>query len=249
MGILHPALGEGTNQDEKPSLLPAWPLLPSPRLRLIPTTWADTDSATMESDTPDSDTPDSDTMDSDTESTARGRPRLSLRPSLRLLLMPTTPTDTDSDTMDLDMPDSDTVDSDMPDSDTMDSDIECTARGRPRLSLGLMLMPTTWADTMDSDTVSDTMDSDTECTARGRPRLSLRLLLILTTDTDILVSDTPDAVTDTVWDTPDTVTDTTVTDTVTDTTDGDVKATADKLHQDLSVNQQLKCGQKWILSV
>merc|ERR1711909_184039 len=104
-------------------------------------------------------------------------------------------------------------------------------------------MPTTWADTMDSDTVSDTtdsdtpdsdtMDSDTECTARGRSRLSLRLLLILTTDTDILVSDTPD----------------TVTDTVTDTTDGDVKATADKLHQDLSVNQQLKCGQKWILSV
>merc|ERR1712105_533500 len=136
----------------------------------------------------------------------------------------------------------------MPDSDTMDSDTECTARGRPRLSLRLMLMPTTWADTMDSDTVSDTtdsdtpdsdtMDSDTECTARGRPRLSLRLLLILTTDTDDLVSDTPD-----------TVTDTTVTDTVTDTTDGDVKATADKLHQDLSVNQQLKCGQKWILSV
>merc|ERR1711934_375242 len=137
-------------------------------------------------------------------------------------------------------------------------DTECTARGRPRLSLRLMLMPTTWADmdsdTMDSDTPvsdttdsdtpdSDTMDSDTECTARGRPRLSLRLLLILTTDTDILVSDTPDTVTDTVSDTPDTVTDTTVT----DTTDGDVKATADKLHQDLSVNQQLKCGQKWIL--
>merc|ERR1711909_261393 len=78
----------------KPSLLPAWPLLPSPRLRLIPTTWADTDSATMESDTPDSDTvdsdtPDSDTMDSDTESTARGRPRL----SLRLLLILTTDTD------------------------------------------------------------------------------------------------------------------------------------------------------------
>merc|ERR1712179_409878 len=145
MGILHPALGEGTNQDEKPSLLPAWPLLPSPRLRLIPTTWADTDSATMESDTPDSDT-----MDSDTECTARGRPRLSLRPGLRLLLMPTTATDMDSDTMDLDMPDSDTVDSDMPDSDTMDSDTECTARGRPRLSLRpslrLLLMPTTPMD-------------------------------------------------------------------------------------------------------
>merc|ERR1712179_172489 len=100
--------------------------------------------------------PDSDTMDSDTECTARGRPRLSLRlslrPSLRLLLMPTTPTDMDSDTMDLDMPDSDTVDSYTPDSDTMDSDTECTARGRPRLSLRLLLMPTTWADTMDSDT-------------------------------------------------------------------------------------------------
>merc|ERR1719305_1369584 len=128
----------------------------------------------------------------------------------------------------------------------MDSDTECTARGRPRLSLRLLLMPTTWAD-MDSDTVSDTtdsdtpdsdtamdsdtMDSDTECTARGRPRLSLRLLLILTTDTDILVWDTPDTVTDTV-------SDTTVTDTVTDT---DTTATSDKLHQDLSVNQQLKC--------
>merc|ERR1712226_1844297 len=139
----------------------------------------------------------------------------------------------------------------------MDSDTECTARGRPRLSLRLLLMPTTWAD-MDSDTVSDTtdsdtpdsdtamdsdtMDSDTECTARERPRLSLRLLLILTTDTDILVWDTPDTVTDTVSDTPDTVTDTTVTDTVTDT---DTTATSDKLHQDLSVNQQLKCGQKW----
>merc|ERR1712179_815897 len=120
-------------------------------------------------------------------------------PSLRLLLMPTTPTDTDSDTMDSDTPVSDTTDSDTPD--------------------------------------SDTMDSDTECTARGRPRLSLRLLLILTTDTDILVSDMPDTVTDTVWDTPDTVTDTETT------------ATSDKLHQDLSVNQQLKCGQKWILSV
>merc|ERR1711909_31953 len=161
-------------------------------------------------------------MDSDTECTARGRPRLSLRPSLRLLLMPTTPTDMDSDTMDLDTVDSDTPDSDTAmDSDTMDSDTECTARGRPRLSLRLLLMPTTWAD-MDSDTVSDTtdsdtpdsdtamdsdtMDSDTECTARGRPRLSLRLLLILTTDTDILVSDTPDTVTDTVSDTPDTVT-------------------------------------------
>merc|ERR1712179_733298 len=96
------------------------------------------------------------------------------------------------------------------------------------------------SDTVDSDMPdSDTMDSDTECTARGRPRLSL------TTDTDILVSDMPDTVTDTVSDTPDTVTDTTVT----DTADGDVKATADKLHQDLSVNQQLKCGQKWILSV
>merc|ERR1712179_592096 len=125
----------------------------------------------------------------------------------------------------------------MPDSDTMDSDTECTARGRPRLSLRLMLMPTTWADTMDSDTVSDTTDSDTPDSDT------------MDSDTDILVSDTPDTVTDMVSDTPDTVTDTTVTDTVTDTTDGDVKATADKLHQDLSVNQQLKCGQKWILSV
>merc|ERR1712105_162147 len=117
----------------------------------MPTTPTD-----MDSDTMDLDTADSDTMDSDTECTARGRPRLSLRPSLRLLLMPTTPTDMDLDTVDSDMPDSDTVDSDMPDSDTMDSDTECTARGRPRLSLRpslrLLLMPTTPTD-MDSDTM------------------------------------------------------------------------------------------------
>merc|ERR1712041_34623 len=77
-------------------------------------------------------------------------------------------------------------------------------------------------DTMVSDSDTMAMDSDTP-TARGLLMLSLRLRLILTTDT---VLDTPDT-----SDTPDTV----------DTT------TASKLHQCLSVNQQLEFRQKWIV--
>merc|ERR1719481_653241 len=69
----------------KPLLLPAWPLWPSPRLRLILTSCTDMDSDTMEDldmDTLDtSDTSDTMAMDSDT-CTARGllMLRLSLRP-------------------------------------------------------------------------------------------------------------------------------------------------------------------------
>merc|ERR1719348_383709 len=63
----------------------------------------------------------------------------------------------------------------------------------------------------------DTMAMDSDTTARGLLMLSLRLRLILTTDT--------------VLDTPDTA----------DTT------TASRLHQDLSVNQQLEFRQKWIV--
>merc|ERR1712089_11146 len=86
-------------------------------------------------------------------------------------------------------------------------------------------------DTMVSDSDTMAMDSDTP-TARGLLMLSLRLRLILTTDTVLdtdMVSDT-----DTALDTPDTP------DTV-DTT------TASKLHQCLSVNQQLEFRQKWIV--
>merc|ERR1711945_9478 len=71
------------------------------------------------------------------------------------------------------------------------------------------------------------MDSDT--TARGLLMLSLRLRLILNTDT---VSDT-----DTVLDTPD----------ISDTPDTADTTTASRLHQDLSVNQQLEFRQKWIV--
>merc|ERR1712180_103280 len=77
-------------------------------------------------------------------------------------------------------------------------------------------------DTMVSDSDTMAMDSDTPM-ARGLLMLSLRLRLILTTDTAL---DTPDT-----SDTPDTV----------DTT------TASKLHQGLSVNQQLEFRQKWIV--
>merc|ERR1711962_1337891 len=65
-------------------------------------------------------------------------------------------------------------------------------------------------------------DSDTPM-ARGLLMLSLRLRLILTTDTVLDTADTSD--------TPDTV-DTTM---------------ASKLHQGLSVNQQLEFRQKWIV--
>merc|ERR1712112_711228 len=76
---------------------------------------------------------------------------------------------------------------------------------------------------------SDTMAMDSDTTARGLLMLSLRLRLILTMDTvsdTVTALDTPDT-----SDTPDTV----------DTT------TASRLHQDLSVNQQLEFRQKWIV--
>merc|ERR1719315_616085 len=83
-------------------------------------------------------------------------------------------------------------------------------------------------DTMVSDSDTMAMDSDTP-TARGLLMLSLRLRLILTTDT---VLDT-----DTALDTPDT----------SDTPDTVDTTTASKLHQGLSVNQQLEFRQKWIV--
>merc|ERR1719357_580983 len=80
-------------------------------------------------------------------------------------------------------------------------------------------------DTMVSDSDTMAMDSDTPM-ARGLLMLSLRLRLIPTTDTVLdtdMVSDT-----DTALDTPDTT-------------------TANRLHQGLSVNQQLEFRQKWIV--
>merc|ERR1711895_246173 len=114
-------------------------------------------------------------------SMARGRLRLSLRPSPRPRLILTSCTDMDSDTMDMD---SDTMEDTMADSDT-------TARGL----LMLRPIPTFFMeDTLDTPDPSDTMaDSDT-----------------LDTDTE-------------------------------DTT------SANRLHQDLSVNHRLNLGQKWII--
>merc|ERR1719309_211988 len=83
-------------------------------------------------------------------------------------------------------------------------------------------------DTMVSDSDTMAMDSDTPM-ARGLLMLSLRLMLILTTDT---VLDT-----DTALDTPDT----------SDTPDTVDTTMASKLHQGLSVNQQLEFRQKWIV--
>merc|ERR1719414_2655222 len=90
---------------------------------------------------------------------------------------------------------------------------------------------TTDMDSDTTDTDSDTMvDSDT--TARGLLMLSLRPRLILTT-------------LDTVLDTPDTL-DTMAMDSDTDTAES---STANRLHQDLSVNHRLDLRQNGLLSV
>merc|ERR1719312_2268364 len=99
--------------------------------------------------------------------------------------------------------------------DTM-ADSDITARGLLMLRLRPILTTT---DTDTSDTLA--MDSDTS-TARGL--LSLRPRLILTTTVLVTDLDTPDT-----SDTPDTL----------DT------STANRLHQDLSVNHRLDLRQKW----
>merc|ERR1719411_141733 len=112
-----------------------------------------------------------------------------------------------------------------------DSDI--TARGL----LMLRLIPTFFTvvlvtlDTLDTDTLDTmAMDSDTS-TARGLLMLSLRLRLILTIlDTDTMDLDTPDT-----SDMPDS-----------DTLDTET-STANRFHQDLSVNHRLDLRQKWIV--
>merc|ERR1719347_655137 len=119
------------------------------------------------------------------------------------------------------------------------ADSDTTARGL----LMLRLIPTSCTDVvlvtldttdMDSDTTdtdSDTM-ADSDTTARGLLMLSLRPRLILTT-------------LDTVLDTPDTL-DAMAMDSDTDT-DTVESSTANRLHQDLSVNHRLDLPQKWIV--
>merc|ERR1712025_1247807 len=100
---------------------------------------------------------------------------------------------------------------------------------RPRLILTSCTdMDSDTTDT-DSDTMADTM-ADSDTTARGLLMLSLRPRLILTT-------------LDTVLDTPDTL-DTMAMDSDTDTAES---STANRLHQDLSVNHRLDLRQKWIV--
>merc|ERR1712000_390445 len=111
------------------------------------------------------------------------------------------------------------------DLDTM-VDSDTTARGllmlRPIPTLFTEDLDTTDMDWDTSDTTA-TMDSDMPTMARGLLMLSLRPRLILTT-------------LDTVLDTPDTL----------DTMAMD-SATANRLHQDLSVNHRLDLRQKWIV--
>merc|ERR1711921_75770 len=118
--------------------------------------------------------------------------------------------------------DSDTTDTD---SDTM-VDSDTTARGL----LMLRPIPTFFTeDTMDMDSDTTDMDSDTmamdlDTTDTARGLLMLRLIPTFCTE------DT------TVLDTPDTLD--------TDTAD---TSTANRLHQDLSVNHRLDLRQKWIV--
>merc|ERR1712121_106093 len=93
----------------------------------------------------------------------------------------------------------------------------------------LVTLDTTDMDSDTTDTDSDTM-ADSDTTARGLLMLSLRPRLILTT-------------LDTVLDTPDTL-DTMAMDSDTDTAES---STANRLHQDLSVNHRLDLRQKWIV--
>merc|ERR1719184_104408 len=117
------------------------------------------------------------------------------------------------------------------DSDTMAMDLDTTDTARGLLML--RPIPTFFTeDTTDMDTGSTDMDLDTvtdldtESTARGL--LMLRLIPTFCTE-DTTVLDT-----DTVLDTPDTL----------DTAD---TTTANRLHQDLSVNHRLDLRQKWIV--
>merc|ERR1719474_2519708 len=79
----------------------------------------------------------------------------------------------------------------------------------------------------------DMPDSDTESMARGL--LMLRLSLILTTSPTVMVTDldTPDTSDMDTLDMPDS-----------DTAD---TTSANRLHQDLSVNHRQNLGQKWIV--
>merc|ERR1712034_293629 len=114
------------------------------------------------------------------------------------------------------------------DSDTM-ADSDTTARGL----LMLRPIPTFFMEDLDPDT-SDTMamDSDT-CTARGLLMLRLSLRPIPT----FFMEDTLDTP-----DTSDTMADSDTMDTDTEDT-----TSANRLHQDLSVNHRLNLQQKWII--
>merc|ERR1719184_789874 len=118
----------------------------------------------------------------------------------------------------------------------MDSDTPFTARGllmlrlRPRLILTTMVLDTDldMLDTLDTPDTSDTM-ADSDTTARGLLMLSLKPRPILTTlDTDLDTEDT--------LDTPDTL-----------DTDTAESSTANRFHQDFSVNHRLDLRQKWMV--
>merc|ERR1712066_152130 len=88
-------------------------------------------------------------------------------------------------------------------------------------------MGTLDTDTLDTPDTSDTMamDSDTTDTARGLLMLRLIPTFFMEDTLDTDTSDMPDS----------------------DTTDTADTSTANRLHQDISVNHRLILGQKWII--
>merc|ERR1719334_122024 len=128
------------------------------------------------------------------------------------------------------------------------ADSDTTARGL----LMLRPIPTFFMedtlDTPDLDTpdTSDTMamDSDTTDTARGL--LMLRPIPTFFTEDTLDTPDTSDTMADSdTLDTPDTSD--TMADSDTLDTDTEDTTSANRLHQDLSVNHRLNLGQKWII--
>merc|ERR1712115_598587 len=122
--------------------------------------------------------------------------------------------------------------SDMPDSDTLDTDMDSDTTARGLLMLRLSLILTTLPDTMDLDTSdmpdSDTLDTDMDSDTTARGLLMLRPIPTFFMEDTL---DTPDT-----SDMPDTLD--------TDTAD---TTSANRLHQDLSVNHRLNLRQKWII--
>merc|ERR1719228_3191813 len=128
------------------------------------------------------------------------------------------------------------------------ADLDTTARGL----LMLRPIPTFFMedtlDTPDLDTpdTSDTMAMDSDITDTARGLLMLKPIPTFFTEDTLDTPDTSDTMADSdPLDTPDTSD--TMADSDTLDTDTEDTTSANRLHQDLSVNHRLNLGQKWII--